>query len=773
MKICIYRKYKILWLMALLIFLVLPVWQLNSQTINYKNLYKSKFINEFYEIGRVDFKNNNKILTEELSRIVLSKSTMRSIPHRLVQYYLENMIKSKNFPDYYKNKFEEVQFSMSEEIKYFDENKANNDASTLIIYYNQKGYHNSNVKYTFEPDTTNKINVLTFIIEENQPYKIKSLQYFGLDSLPDDLKKAVDSKKNLSVGDIFSEDTLMNDVSQIHRILLDNGYYYTNYETPGVYIDSLNMTDSITVNFNTGKRQRITNIYYIDSLKGQALIVKDFKEHLTMFKEGEWYSYSKIRQSEENLLNLGTFELVKIDTSSRRNPKTDSTLSFEIFNQYKKQQEYGVGLFLNTSPSSSFLNYGFELSYTHRNLGGIAQEFNPFARFLFKSNSFANLTPVDNEYQFGINFSQPIIFTIDQARIGAGTQFLYSYRTLNQILKLKTLTLPIRFPFRLLVPTTYFRTGNIEFTFEYQLPENYDNFSKDAYQSAKTKIDSLRVQEVLVSYKNLNLYLNRYSPLLTSNIIGASIFGDTRDNPFSPSKGYFSGIFLDGTNFLFSNFLYDISKISGVSKYYRFQFTNYWFWGISKRSTIAVKQRLGLIYWWDKQNTYVPLERQFFAGGANSVRGWPSRRLRYLPNDISFKDDLKDFALDYIGNGTLIEGSLEYRFKIGKIQALGGAIGDQVANTGFVAFVDVGNAFQWMMVDENGNYVNQNKWYEYITGLAIAAGVGFRYDTPVGPFRVDFALPVYDPSLKIDKFIFTRKDVIKSLQFHIALGHAF
>ena len=84
------------------------------------------------------------------------------------------------------------------------------------------------------------------------------------------------------------------------------------------------------------------------------------------------------------------------------------------------------------------------------------------------------------------------------------------------------------------------------------------------------------------------------------------------------------------------------------------------------------------------------------------------------------------------------------------------------------AFVDWGNTFHWFS-DYNYKYA----WSDYFTKLAVAAGAGIGYMTPVGPFRIDLALPVYDPSAENDKTIFTRENVIKDLKLHIGLGYSF
>jgi len=57
----------------------------------------------------------------------------------------------------------------------------------------------------------------------------------------------------------------------------------------------------------------------------------------------------------------------------------------------------------------------------------------------------------------------------------------------------------------------------------------------------------------------------------------------------------------------------------------------------------------------------------------------------------------------------------------------------------------------------------------------MAAGFGYRFDTPVGPFRIDVATSIYDPVRRNEAFIWNRQGALKlsNFQLSIGLGHAF
>jgi len=114
-----------------------------------------------------------------------------------------------------------------------------------------------------------------------------------------------------------------------------------------------------------------------------------------------------------------------------------------------------------------------------------------------------------------------------------------------------------------------------------------------------------------------------------------------------------------------------------------------------------------------------------------------------------------------VGNGTLIEGSVEFRFGFPKPPGLNQFLQNLVQNLKTTLFIDFGNAFHWFLSNEDIKV----KPMDYITKLAVGGGIGLRYETPIGPLRADFAIPIYDP-LKIKK-------PFRSLTFNFGLGHAF
>jgi outer membrane protein assembly complex protein YaeT len=104
-------------------------------------------------------------------------------------------------------------------------------------------------------------------------------------------------------------------------------------------------------------------------------------------------------------------------------------------------------------------------------------------------------------------------------------------------------------------------------------------------------------------------------------------------------------------------------------------------------------------------STTVTSNVRFFAGGPGSIRG-------YAPNRVGPLDSKGR----PIGGGSLLVGGVELRFPIS-------------GDLGGVIFVDAGNVYSALPGYDLGD-------------LRVGMGPGIRYNTPVGPFRLDFGVAV-------------------------------
>jgi outer membrane protein insertion porin family/translocation and assembly module TamA len=221
--------------------------------------------------------------------------------------------------------------------------------------------------------------------------------------------------------------------------------------------------------------------------------------------------------------------------------------------------------------------------------------------------------------------------------------------------------------------------------------------------------------------------------------ISLDFYRDRRNDEFNPSDGYSARAdFEHASRYTFSDFRYN--RVSGEGTLFRqlgkavlaAHIRGGWVKALQPSGNIAT----------DGLNEILHPRKRFYAGGANSVRGYGENQLgpRILtvdpakliaagcttasiasrscdpnhPTDTSTVD-VKDFTALPTGGTSLLEGSVEYRvpFLMKNLQA--------------AVFVDAG------YVGVPSTDVTKGKG-------AITPGFGVRYLSPVGPIRVDLGI---------------------------------
>ena len=166
---------------------------------------------------------------------------------------------------------------------------------------------------------------------------------------------------------------------------------------------------------------------------------------------------------------------------------------------------------------------------------------------------------------------------------------------------------------------------------------------------------------------------------------------DTSDDLLNPTRGYRLKL----------NVSPETAVQGGVKPYARTMAEGTIYFPASKSLVLAGRARTGAIFGIARDD--LAPSRRYYGGGGGSVRGYGFQRLGpFDPNG------------DPVGGRSLVEFAAEARYRFG--------------NFGIVPFVDAGNSYESVTPS--------------LSNLRLGAGIGGRFYTNFGPFRIDVATPL-------------------------------
>ncbi|WP_038029810.1 translocation and assembly module lipoprotein TamL [Thermonema rossianum] len=431
------------------------------------------------------------------------------------------------------------------------------------------------------------------------------------------------------------------------------------------------------------------------------------------FHEGDWFQESSIRKTQQSLSTLDMFKFININLKDNRSTKLTPVISAAPMEKFSFTSETGLNVV--------------------QGLPG------PFVNFSLKNrNPFGGMEIFENSFRFAIDGQTSLT---DQSQIYSTTEVNYS-----SSLTIPHFILPKKWQYKFLhkQPKTIlglsfnftnrpeYTRRNSNFYIKYQwrkLPHYRYEFSPldinivntDRTAALDAFLEQLSSPTIQQSFQNAFITSSygswTYNDISTNNVISRFVrfYGESGGAVLN----FFNEKILNADNTLFG---------LNYFKYLKFYTDLRYHYPLSKESTLAMRF-LGGAAWPYGNSSTIPYEKFFFAGGSNSIRAWPPRRLG--PGSYDHIDDSGNVSYRFEQPGNIIlEGSVEYRFKIWWI--INGAL-----------FVDMGNV--WTLsedTDRPGGQFTNEFWRE----VAVGTGFGLRFDFTFLLLRLDLGIKAVDPA---------------------------
>lgn len=685
-----------------------------------------------------------------------------------------------------------------------DEDLLNEGRRNLRDYFQTQGYFDVKVDVKQESDPAQDRHQVTYEIDKGNAQKLLAVvfegnRYFDADLLEDRLQ--VQSAGFLLPHGRFSQSLLNSDVASIQALYRSNGFQAVKVtaEQQENYLDWQGHL-RVVIHIEEGPQSTVQTL----TIEGNHAVATDFIRSIVDTKEGQPFSQSNIASDRDNVVSYyfnNGFPNVQFESSYREvssdPPRVALTYKIVEGSQVFVDDVFISGLSFTRPYVASRevqLRSGDALSQsemldTQRRLYDLA---------IFNQVDAAIQNPDGEEQRKNVlfqveeakryTFNYGVGLEVDsgggqsnpQAGAGVSGRVSFDVTRLNFMGRDHTLLFKSRYGrleklalFSYEAPRLFRRENwRLIFTGFYDNTRDVRTFTADRlegaiqaeqkYSRVTTLVYGFSYRRVKVDPRTLHVdphLIPLYSQPVRVGLPSFTAIRDKRDRdePLNSRKGNYT------------TFSYGVSSkvVGSEASYNKLLITNATYHQFhKKRFVFARSTQVGFEEPFGQGNQgIIPLPERFYAGGANSHRG-------FAFNQAGPRDLQTGYPL---GGGAIFLNQLELRFPPLTLPYFGQDLSP-------VLFHDMGNVYGSVsdffpgLVRFHQKNVSQCKMLGPtpscdFTYNSNAVGAGLRYKTPIGPIRVDVGYNLNPPVFPIAQQ--SRFDTLKHVIFSFSLGQTF
>lgn len=670
----------------------------------------------------------------------------------------------------------------------YNEEEAQRSEEEITKAVRNMGYMAATVKRSVK--TKKKKLKLYYDVAAGRPYVVRSIRYDMPDARIDSILRQDSASSLLKEGMYFDVNVLDADRQRITDKLLRSGYYKFNKDYIGYIADTVRNTynvdltqslhlykthanDSATahrpywinrINFITDydvlQSSAMSSIEINDSVhyKGYPIYYKD-KLYLRpkvlldnlRFGPGDLYNERDIQRT---YASFGRLSALKYTNIRFVETQVGDSAKLDCFVLLTKSKHKSVAFEVEGTNSAGDLGAAASVSFQNRNLFRGSETFMVKFRGAYEVISGLQAGYSNNNYtEYGVeasinfpNFLFPFLSSDFKRKIRATTELglQYNYQMRPEFLRtMASANWSYKWTQRQKIQHRI-DLINIGFLYLPRISERFKEINKEQNQ-----VFQYNYQDRLIINMGYSYNYNSVGGAVVNNTIASNSYS-IRFNVESAG-----------------NIMHALSKAIHIRKnengeyaildipyaqYIKGEFDFAKNIKIDYRNSFAFHFGMGIAVPYGNART-IPFEKQYFSGGANSVRGWSVRDLG--PGTFKGNGNLLDQSGDI-----KLDASVEYRSKLfWKFQ---GAV-----------FVDAGNI--WTIRDYTNQPGGVFRFDEFYKQIAVAYGLGLRLDLDFFILRFDGGMKAVNPVYKIRKehFPIVHPKFSRDFAFHFAVGYPF
>jgi len=654
---------------------------------------------------------------------------------------------------------------IGEEPVIFDPYATAKSTEQIRSFLSSKGYFDSNVMETTE--TANRKSKVYYNVDLNPPYTVRNLYYNIADTSIRTLFYLDSVDCLIERGKPYDVDVLQAERSRFERYIKDKGFYGFSGEHIYFNIDSTAGNRQVDIYYGIKMYQsvypdnrvvtvphsmyRVRNVYIYpdfvpkDALEGGSAFIstldttwyRDYyfissqdkppvKNDLIIqslyLKPGSLFNVTNTEQTQSHLLALKTFRLVNIFYSEVPHSEFPGSpeMSLDCTIQLTPLAKQSYKVELEGTNTAGYLGGALNLIYQNKNLFRGAELFNLKLKGAYEA-LFSQQDTLRSVQEYGVETSLRF------------PKFLLPFLEKEEFVKKYNPATTLLAAYNYQDMPTYARTmANATFGYTW----NGNAYTTHIVNPVQLNlVNLLRIDQKWKDWIDSSSYLaDSYRDVM---ILGGGYSFIFNNQKIKKSNDYwFVRINAEASGTMLSA----LSRIAGTEKtegkynvlgqpfaqYLRSDIDIRYNVNINDVSSVVYRGFLGAGIPYGNSRA-MPFEKQYFSGGANSIRAWQVRTLgpgASEPDYTKLLNQTSDIKLEI---------NAEYRFKLFWI--LEGAL-----------FLDAGNI--WSFNDDPATPGSQFRLKSFMSEIAVGAGTGLRFDLDFVLLRADIGFKLRDPRLE-------------------------
>jgi outer membrane protein insertion porin family len=567
----------------------------------------------------------------------------------------------------------------------FSNDLLNRSVTNLTNFYRSAGYSEVQVQPQIS-DHEGRVEI-TFRIREGELTRVAKLDVQG--NRTQSLGRLVPKGLNLKPGQPYSQSRLDKDRSRIIASYLELGY--PNATLRWSVKPAADVPHQVVVTFliEEGAQVQVSGVEFL----GQDRTNLALLQRNTSVKAHAPLNEAKLLGTESSLYNLGIFDWVDVAPERPITNERSEEVLVKVHEAKRNSVSYGFGLIY--TPVAGSVSSGIVALPGLPTLG-IPSSFRILEKTVFSplgSVEYSRLNLFGRAETASVATSLSVL---DQR--GSLSYADPQFRSLNWA-ALATISAERSAQ----NPLFTARLGTGSFQLERTLDAAKTKRLQFRYTFQRTTLTNLHIKDFIPS-EDQNV---------RSSMVSASFIRDTRDKPLDAHRGFFQTLDFGVSPKMFGS-TDNFARFFGQSAYYR-QMEPWMVW--------ANNVRVGLVD--SFAGSHVPISEEYFSGGADSLRGFPLNGAGpQIPAELCTEANNSSTCTARItapaGGHQLFIVNSEGRFPIPI--SFPSPINK---NLGAAIFYDGGNVYSSI------------GFRHFFSGYTSTVGIGLRYQTPVGPVRVD------------------------------------